>query len=82
MSTHDGYYRQTDGLAMGSPPAPHLANGWLSKYDPVIMGESKLYYRYMDDILKEEKCTDVGKKLEEINSLYVNLKFTVSPVNI
>ena len=38
MSTHDGYYRQTDGLAMGSPPAPHLANGWLSKYDPVIMG--------------------------------------------
>ena len=77
MSTHDGYYRQTDGLAMGSPPAPHLTNGWLSKYDPVIMGESKLYYQYMDDILKEEKCKDVGKKLEEINSLHVNLKFTV-----
>ena len=27
MSTHDGYYQQVDGLAMGSPPAPHLANG-------------------------------------------------------
>ena len=27
MSTHDGYYKQVDGLAMGSPPAPHLANG-------------------------------------------------------
>ena len=27
MSTHDGYYKQIDGLAMGSPPAPHLANG-------------------------------------------------------
>ena len=77
MSTHDGYYRQTDGLAMGSPPAPHLANGWLSKYDPVIMGESKLYYRYMDDILKEEKRTNVEKKLEEITSLHDNLKFTV-----
>ena len=29
MSTHDGPYKQIDGLAMGSPPAPHLANGWL-----------------------------------------------------
>ena len=36
MATHDGFYRQTDGLAMGSPPAPHLANGWMSKFDPLI----------------------------------------------
>lgn len=27
MLTHDGFYRQIDGLAMGSPPAPLLANG-------------------------------------------------------
>ena len=33
MQTNDGYFRQVDGLAMGSPPAPRLANGWLSKYD-------------------------------------------------
>ena len=32
MSTHDGFFKQVDGLAMGSPPAPHLANGWLSQY--------------------------------------------------
>ena len=55
ISTHDGYYYQKDGLAMGSPPAPHLANGWLSQYDDIIRGESRLYYRYMDDILKENK---------------------------
>ena len=24
MLTHDGYYVQTEGLAMGSPPAPHV----------------------------------------------------------
>ena len=34
MQTHDGFYRQTDGLAMGSPPAPLLAN------------RAKLYERY------------------------------------
>ena len=32
MLTHDGYYRQIDGLAMGAKPAPPLANIWLSKF--------------------------------------------------
>ena len=27
MLAHDGYYHQHDGLAMGIPPAPPLANG-------------------------------------------------------
>jgi len=27
MSIHRGYFKQIDGLAMGSPPAPHLAIG-------------------------------------------------------
>ena len=34
MLTHDGCYRQKDGLAMGSPPAPPLANALLYKFDP------------------------------------------------
>ena len=76
MSTHDGFYYQKDGLAMGSPPAPHLANGWLSKYGYVIKGDAKLYYRYMDDILKDEKSANVEVKLDEINVLHDNLKFT------
>ena len=53
MSTHDGYYIQKDGLAMGSPPAPHLANGWMSQFDQTIQGDAKLYTRYMDDIFRE-----------------------------
>ena len=77
MLTHDGYYTQKDGLAMGSHPVPHLANGWLSQYEETIKGESKLYYRYMDDILKEEKKEKIEQKLEEINSLHSNLKFTL-----
>ena len=31
MLTHDGFYKQVDRLAMGSPPAPLLANGWMHK---------------------------------------------------
>jgi len=77
MSTHNGFYRQSDGLAMGSPPAPHLANGWMSKFDPKIQDSAKLFTRYMDDILREIKRSEIDNKLEEINSLHPNLSFTI-----
>ena len=81
MSTHDGFYVQRDGLAMGSPPAPHFANGWLSKFDSVIRGEAKLYFRYMDDILKEVNREHVEQQLRDINQLHPNLKFTLEREN-
>ena len=41
VSTHDGYYQQMYGLVMGSPPDPHLANGWMSQFDGLIQGDAK-----------------------------------------
>ena len=78
MLTHDGYYQQTNGLAMGSPPAPMLANGWLSKYDPTIKGEAVIYERYVDDFLMFIDKNSAPTKLENINSFNVSLKFTYS----
>ena len=77
MLTHDGYYRQKDGLAMGSPPAPPLANGWLYTYDPRIRDDAKLYSRYMDDIIRTIHKNNIDRKLEEINSFHPSLKFTI-----
>ena len=76
MSTHGGYYKQVDGLAMGSPPAPHLANGWLSLYDPAIAEGSRMYFRYMDDVVRDIKTQRAEEKLAEINDLNPALKFT------
>ena len=76
MLTHDGFYTQKDGLAMGSPPAPHLANGWLSQFEPSLRGQAKLYERYMDDIIREIDESKADQKLKEINSLHPNLTFT------
>ena len=42
LSTHDGTYREINGLSMGSPPAPPLSNIWLSKYEPAIKDDAKL----------------------------------------
>ena len=77
LSTHDGLYRQVDGLAMGSPPAPHLANGWMNQFDKTVQGSSAVYFRYMDDILKDEKTDEIDDKLSEINNLHPNLEFTI-----
>ena len=77
LLSSDGYYRQIDGLAMGSPPAPLLANGWLSKFDSIVKDSAKLYTRYMDDILREIDRNRAQEKLTEINDLHPALKFTI-----
>ena len=58
-----------DGLALGSPPAPLLANGWLSKFDDQIKGSSKLYGRCMDDIIQDIKGNQIDTKLAVINRI-------------
>ena len=76
FSTHDGFYQQVDGLAMGSPPAPHLANGWMSHFDPVIKEGSDVYERFMDDIFQDIHKDKKEDKLQQNNSLHPNLSFT------
>ena len=77
MLTHDGYYRQNDGLSMGAKPAPPLANIWLSKFDPIIKDTAKIFDRYMDDIIREINRHQIQEKLREINNLHPKLKFTM-----
>ena len=72
MSTHDGYYVQKDGLAMGSPPAPQLANIWLANKEEHIKDDAKLFERYMDDIIRTIKAANIDRKVEEINNLHPN----------
>ena len=81
MKTHDGFYHQIDGFAMGSPPVPLLANGWLSTYDIRIRGMTQLFARYMYDILRSIKRAEVQEKLAEINSYHLSFKFTIEEEN-
>ena len=76
FSTHQGFYIQEDGLAMGSPPAPHLANGWLSTFDKNIQGNSIMYERYMDDIIRTIDNDKIQDELLRINNLHSCLSFT------
>ena len=77
MLAHGGHYCQIDGLAMGSQPAPPLLNIWLSKFEPNIWNDGKLFERYMNNILRTIKQQFIETKFKEINALHSNLKFTL-----
>ena len=49
----------------------------MSKFDAEIKGDSTLYSRYMDDVLRDIKSHQIDNKLIEINRLNPSLKFTV-----
>ena len=77
MSTPHGIYMQIEGLAMGSPASPVLANLWLQQFENYFRNRNvKLFRRYVDDILCVVKKNELETILTEINCLHSSLKFT------
>ena len=80
---NEHFYDQTDGVAMGSPLAPVLANlfmgyhekNWLTNYD----GSNVLFYRrYVDDIFCIfDNENDASLFLNYLNLQHTNITFTV-----
>ena len=77
------FYNQIDGVAMGSPLAPVLANifmgfyesKWLNEYN---LNKPKFYLRYVDDILAAfDKEQDSLNFLNFLNKRHPNIKFTI-----
>ena len=74
------FYNQIDGVAMGSPLAPVLANifmdfhksKWLNEYN---LNKPKFYLRYVDDILAT--FDDEQDSLNFLNNRHPNIKFTI-----
>ena len=75
------FYKQSDGVAMGSPLGPSLANFFLGYLETTFF-QSNLYFpqfycRYVDDIFavfKNEQ--DIDNFFNYINSVHPNMKFT------
>ena len=77
------FYNQIDGVVMGSPLAPVLANifmgfyenKWLNEYN---LNKPKFYLRYVDDILAAfDKEQDSLNFLNLLNKRHPNIKFTI-----
>ena len=81
------FYDQVDGVAMGSPLAPILANLFLGFHEETWLNNFNkadilLYRRYVDDtfcVFKNER--DAMSFFEFINSQHPNIKFTFEKQN-
>ena len=80
-------YKQIDGLSMGSPMAPLLANWFVDKIESKLLSDDnikqpKYYRRYVDDIFAVFEC-DHDKEVffQHLNSAHKNLQFTIENVD-
>ena len=68
MSFEGEYFGQIDGVAMGSPLGPLLADVFMAHVENLsedLIGNMSLYKRYVDDILV------IGERKENINCLLI-----------
>ena len=72
-------HRHINGVALGSPHGPALANIFVGYYESKLFqttSKPKMYYRYMDDTLvvfsNENKC---DLYLDSLNSLHPSIRF-------
>ena len=77
-------YKQTDGVAMGSPLGPSLANAFLSYHEKNWLNSCPqgfkpvFYRRYVDDIFVLFYSNDHLKYFQEfLNSCYINMSFSM-----
>ena len=74
-------YEQTDGVAMGSPLGPLMANVFMCHLEDKLARDGmvpSLYKRYVDDTLARMPNTDAAADfLSTLNGLHPSLKFTM-----
>ena len=80
----DQLYQQTDGVAMGSPLGPTLANAFFCYHENTWLADCPVefrpikYNRYVDDCFLVFKCkSHTDKFLEYLNNKHRNISFTV-----
>ena len=85
----DVLYQQIDGVSMGGPLAPSMANAFLAHLENNLLNSNstfcvpKLFLRYVDDcfaLFDNEEDADIF--LSILNNLHPSLKFTLERGNI
>jgi hypothetical protein len=80
FSFEDQYYRQIDGVAMGSPLGPLLADIFMAHIENKVeetIESSLLYQRYVDDILVLGSSSGhLHELFEKLNSVHSNISLT------
>ena len=75
-------YQQEEGLAMGSPLSPVLANIYMENFEEMALGSTSLkqfmWFRYVNDIFfLWPHQEDVQTLLDHMNSVQPSIQFTM-----
>jgi retron-type reverse transcriptase len=76
------FYGQTDGVAMGSPLSPVIANFYMVDYEKAALESAPLkprcWFRYVDDTVIWQQGPDKLKDfLHHLNSFHQSIQFTI-----
>ena len=77
------HYKLTDGLAMGSPLSPAVANIFMSKFERTVLKQTdmkekpKVWFRYVDDVFSIMRKDVIQKFLHHLNQQHPSIQFTV-----
>ena len=76
-------YEQTEGVAMGSPLSPVVANFFMEKFEQQALSSApkkpKVWFRYVDDtfVVWSHGPKKLQEFLQHINSIHENIQFTM-----
>ena len=80
FSCNNKIYKQTDGVAMGSPLGPVIANIFMVELEKVVMpwieDDVALWFRYVDDTFTFVKKNEIEFVKNVINSFHKDIQFT------
>jgi hypothetical protein len=66
------YFHQKEGLAMGIPAAPDVANLYMSHFENSFASEFILYRRYLDDIIVLVEAVSKKDALEQCSKVHAD----------
>jgi hypothetical protein len=84
MQINDQFYKHEEGLAMGAPTSPIIAETFIQQLEHKlinILNKYRIihYYRYVHDILTiyNENNTNINDTLDECNTIHQKINFTI-----